>query len=169
MIQITPVGCWNSFPELGIMHNGVGADPLRTSTVQQRTIPCRADRGAGPRARRSLFRVCETKWGRDTFTISISGRVTIAQYTKDGSPAGITSLVREIAADFAKAGITAKTEPDLGTARWKKLVWNVPYSWPFGGAVGINRRSQQESPFTQACRPAHGGGGRRRTCLRPPH
>ncbi len=56
------------------------------------------------------------------------GRVTIGQHTADHSPSGITACMRDIAADFTEAGISAETLPDLGTARWKKLVWNIPYS-----------------------------------------
>jgi 2-dehydropantoate 2-reductase len=36
--------------------------------------------------------------------------------------------MQDIAGDFTKAGLTVRTAPDLATARWKKLVWNVPYS-----------------------------------------
>ncbi len=99
-----------------VMQNGIGYE----ENVAQIVGP---DRVLGV-----LCFVCVNKVGPGHLYHLDFGRVTIAQYTKDGSPAGITSLVREIAADFAKAGITAKTEPDLGTARWKKLVWNVPYS-----------------------------------------
>jgi 2-dehydropantoate 2-reductase len=72
--------------------------------------------------------ICSTKTGPGHIRHLDFGHITIAQYTKDGSPSGITPLIKDIAADFSKAGITVQTSPDLGTARWKKLVWNIPYS-----------------------------------------
>ena len=33
-----------------------------------------------------------------------------------------------IADDFTAAGISVSMDPDLHTARWKKLVWNIPYN-----------------------------------------
>jgi 2-dehydropantoate 2-reductase len=99
-----------------VMQNGIGYE----EKVAQIVGP---DRVLGV-----LCFVCVNKVGPGHVRHLDFGRVTIAQYSKDGSPAGITPLVRDIAADFTNAGITARTEPDLGAARWKKLVWNVPYS-----------------------------------------
>lgn len=56
------------------------------------------------------------------------GHVTIGQFAANGRPSGITSTIRDISADFSKAGIVSENLPDLGAARWKKLVWNIPYS-----------------------------------------
>jgi 2-dehydropantoate 2-reductase len=72
--------------------------------------------------------ICSTKTGPGRIQHLDFGHITVAQYTKDGAPSGITPLMQDIAGDFTKAGITARTVPDLATARWKKLVWNVPYS-----------------------------------------
>jgi 2-dehydropantoate 2-reductase len=72
--------------------------------------------------------ICSYKAGPGHIRHLDFGHITIGQYTKDGSPSGITPLMQDIAADFTKAGISVRTAPDLATARWKKLVWNVPYS-----------------------------------------
>jgi 2-dehydropantoate 2-reductase len=72
--------------------------------------------------------ICANKAGPGRIRHQDFGHITVAQYTKDGSPSGITAHIREIADDFTKAGISVQTSPDLGTARWKKLVWNIPYS-----------------------------------------
>lgn len=72
--------------------------------------------------------ICSNKTGPGHIRHLDFGHITVAQFTKDGSPSGITGTIREIADDFTKAGISAQTSPDLATARWKKLVWNVPYS-----------------------------------------
>jgi 2-dehydropantoate 2-reductase len=72
--------------------------------------------------------ICSNKAGPGHIRHLDFGHITVAQYTSSGTPSGITVLIQDIAADFTKAGITVATAPDLGTARWKKLVWNVPYS-----------------------------------------
>jgi 2-dehydropantoate 2-reductase len=72
--------------------------------------------------------ICTNKAGPGRIRHQDFGHITVAQYTKDGSPSGITTYIREIADDFTKAGISVQTSPDLGIARWKKLVWNIPYS-----------------------------------------
>ena len=41
---------------------------------------------------------------------------------------GITDRLRAIAADFDRAGIKTHLSDDLRTARWQKLVWNIPYN-----------------------------------------
>jgi 2-dehydropantoate 2-reductase len=84
---------------------------------------------AGPhRVLGVLCFVCSNKAGPGHIRHLDFGHITVAQYTKDGSPSGITPLIKDIAGDFTKAGISVTTAPDLATARWKKLVWNVPYS-----------------------------------------
>jgi 2-dehydropantoate 2-reductase len=72
--------------------------------------------------------VCANKAGPGRIRHLDFGHITVAQYTADGSPGGITSRVRDIAGHFTRAGFAVETAADLGTARWKKLVWNVPYS-----------------------------------------
>jgi len=72
--------------------------------------------------------ICSNKTGPGHIMHLDFGHVTVAQFTKDDTPSGITPLIKEVAADFTRAGITVHTAPDLGTARWKKLVWNIPYS-----------------------------------------
>lgn len=38
------------------------------------------------------------------------------------------SVLRQIVADFQDAGIKADLLPDLKSARWQKLVWNIPFN-----------------------------------------
>ncbi len=40
----------------------------------------------------------------------------------------ITSRMQQIAGDFENAGIPVELTEDLLLARWKKLVWNIPYN-----------------------------------------
>lgn len=54
-------------------------------------------------------------------------KIALGDYA-DYAPAGITPRMQQIAADFERAGIPIDLEPDLFLARWKKLVWNIPFN-----------------------------------------
>lgn len=56
------------------------------------------------------------------------GAVTLAEHRADGAAAGLTPAVEAVAADLAGAGIEVHPQADLVLARWKKLVWNIPYN-----------------------------------------
>jgi 2-dehydropantoate 2-reductase len=56
------------------------------------------------------------------------GRVTLGEHRADGVAAGVTPAVEAVAADLAAAGVDVQPQPDLVVARWKKLVWNIPYN-----------------------------------------
>lgn len=56
------------------------------------------------------------------------GHVKLAEYAADGRPCGVTDTMRKIGADFERTGIPVQLAEDLQTARWQKLVWNIPYN-----------------------------------------
>jgi len=56
------------------------------------------------------------------------GKITLGEYRIDQQPSGITPKLEAIAADFSQAGIPIEVLPDLLLARWKKLVWNIPFN-----------------------------------------
>jgi 2-dehydropantoate 2-reductase len=56
------------------------------------------------------------------------GTVNLAEHRADGAPAGVTDAVAAVAEDLTASGSAVVTNPDLVTARWKKLVWNIPYN-----------------------------------------
>jgi 2-dehydropantoate 2-reductase len=97
----------------------------------------------------ALCFVCSNKVGPGHIKHLDFGHITLAQYTKNGLPAGITRQVSDICADFTKAGIPVAAAPDLGTARWKKLVWNIPYN---GLSVVLNATTDllNKIPFSRA-------------------
>lgn len=41
---------------------------------------------------------------------------------------GVTDRMRQLGADFERAGIAIQLNEDLLLARWQKLVWNIPYN-----------------------------------------
>lgn len=98
------------------MQNGLGIEADVARAVPGRTI-------LG-----GLAFLCSNKLGPGHVKHLDYGDVRLAEYRADGGPAGITPAVDAVAADFRAAGIGVDLEPDLETARWKKLVWNVPYN-----------------------------------------
>ncbi|MDF7797994.1 putative 2-dehydropantoate 2-reductase [Pontiellaceae bacterium B1224] len=56
------------------------------------------------------------------------GLITLGEYRADGTAGGITPRIKKIAAQFQQAGIPIQTVEDLPLARWKKLVWNIPFN-----------------------------------------
>jgi 2-dehydropantoate 2-reductase len=72
--------------------------------------------------------LCSNKTGPGRIEHLDYGAVRVAEHRPDGGPAGLTPAVRAVAADLERAGVPAILEADLGLARWKKLVWNVPYN-----------------------------------------
>ncbi len=99
-----------------LMQNGFGAE----DTVAQ-IVPEAAVLGG-------LCFVCATRLAPGHIVHSDYGMVTLAEHTPDGSPAGETAAVRELADVFEAAGIRVSPRDDLLAARWQKLVWNMPYN-----------------------------------------
>ena len=56
------------------------------------------------------------------------GHVRLGDYRADHAPAGVTDRLRDVGADFEAAGIEAILSENLQEARWRKLVWNVPFN-----------------------------------------
>ncbi len=72
--------------------------------------------------------LCSNKVGPGHVRHLDYGAVRLAEYRADGRPAGVTSAMEAVAADFSAAGVRVDLEDDLAIARWKKLIWNVPYN-----------------------------------------
>ncbi len=70
--------------------------------------------------------VCSTKVGPGHIVHQDYGSIRLAGY-RVVKP-GPEKPAQEIAADFAAAGIVADVDVDSRTARWKKLVWNIPFN-----------------------------------------
>ena len=68
------------------------------------------------------------------------GQITLGEYASGYEPTGITDKMRQIADDFASAGLSMKLAKDLLLERWKKLVWNIPYN---GLSVILNARTDE--------------------------
>lgn len=67
-------------------------------------------------------------------------QITLGEYLPDYQPGGITERMRQITSDFERAGIPILLAEDLLLARWKKLVWNIPYN---GLSVVLNATTNE--------------------------
>ena len=72
--------------------------------------------------------LCSHKAGPGQIRHLDYGQVRLGEYSAWQRAAGLTPWVRAIADDFLRAGVPVEAEEDLVLARWKKLVWNVPYN-----------------------------------------
>lgn len=72
--------------------------------------------------------LCSNKLGPGHVHHLDYGQVEFADYTPNNTPAGITPRMRTISGDFERAGNPIVLSEDLVLARWKKLIWNVPFN-----------------------------------------
>lgn len=84
--------------------------------------------------------VCSNKVGPGHIRHIDYGVITIGQYAADDRAAGVTEQMGEIGRDLEKAGIAIELSEDLLLARWKKLVWNIPYN---GLSVVLDARTDE--------------------------
>ena len=68
------------------------------------------------------------------------GLVTLGEYQRDGQPGGNTPRLEKIVNLFRSARIPVKPIDDLHLARWKKLVWNIPFN---GLSVVLNQLTDE--------------------------
>ncbi len=76
------------------------------------------------------------------------GKVTFAAHDPTGRPAGLPAAMRGIAEDFAATGIETELLPDLVEARWRKLMWNIPFSG-LCVVLGTDTRTLVQTPATR--------------------
>ncbi|MBP0001244.1 MAG: putative 2-dehydropantoate 2-reductase [Cyanobacteria bacterium SID2] len=82
----------------------------------------------GDRVMGGMCFICSNKIGPGHIRHLDYGPIALADYTPDYTPQGITERMKSIAADFEQAGIAIRFHEDLLLARWKKLVWNIPFN-----------------------------------------
>jgi 2-dehydropantoate 2-reductase len=72
--------------------------------------------------------VCCNKVGPGTIHHLDYGHVLLGEYRADHQPAGVSAELQDIAQDLTNGGVAADVTPDLRLARWRKLVWNIPFN-----------------------------------------
>lgn len=98
------------------LQNGLGIESEIT-----RQIPNRPILGG-------LCFICSNKVGPGHIHHLDYGQVLLGAYNASDQPAGITGMMSAIAQDFSQGQIPIDLTDDLFMARWRKLVWNIPYN-----------------------------------------
>ncbi len=84
--------------------------------------------------------VCANKAGPGHIRQWDYSSIFLAEYISGYKPCEITWRMREIADDFERAGIPIELGEDLPLARWRKLVWNIPFN---GLSVVLNATTDE--------------------------
>ncbi len=84
--------------------------------------------------------ICSAKTGPGRICHQDYGRVVLGEFRPGYAPAGATAALERIVDDFSRAGIEVEPTGDLGVARWRKLVWNIPFN---GLAVVLDATTEE--------------------------
>ncbi|MDB9509625.1 putative 2-dehydropantoate 2-reductase [Kamptonema animale CS-326] len=111
-----------------VLQNGLGIEPKVAEIVGNKLVMG------------GLCFLCSNKVGAGHIRHLDYGTITLGEYSAHYQPSGISDRLREIANDFESAGIPIVISEDLLLARWKKLVWNIPYN---GLSVVLDARTDE--------------------------
>jgi 2-dehydropantoate 2-reductase len=99
-----------------VLQNGLGIEPEVAAIVGEQ------------RVMGGLCFLCSNKIAPGRIRHLDYGQITLGDYTTAYQPCGFTERLQQITADFQRAGIEIEQSADLFLARWKKLVWNIPFN-----------------------------------------
>ncbi len=99
-----------------VLQNGLGVEARVADVVG-------AERVMG-----GLCFLCSNKVGPGHIRHLDYKKIEIGEYNAEGHAKGVSDRMRAIAADFELAGIPIALAEDLVLARWKKLMWNIPFN-----------------------------------------
>ncbi|MGG6238085.1 putative 2-dehydropantoate 2-reductase [Nodosilinea sp. AN01ver1] len=72
--------------------------------------------------------ICANKVGPGAIRHLDYGSVLLGQYSRDRQPAGISPQLEAIGQDFRAGQVAVELVNDLRLARWRKLMWNIPFN-----------------------------------------
>jgi 2-dehydropantoate 2-reductase len=84
--------------------------------------------------------ICANKVGPGTLHHLDYGTLLLGQYRPDHQPAGVSDLLTALGADFQAGQVAIEVTDDLRLARWRKLMWNIPFN---GLSVVMNATTDQ--------------------------
>ena len=99
------------------LQNGLGVEPQLARLVH----PGRVVLGG-------LCFICSHRGAAGEIHHQDYGSLTIGAYGDGYQPQGVTPLLETMASHWRQADVQTFLAPDLGYARWKKLLWNVPFN-----------------------------------------
>ena len=99
-----------------VLQNGLGVEQQAAEIV-------------GPeRVMGGLCFLCSNREGPGHIRHLDYGFVTLGDFSADGRAIGVSERMRAVAGDLNSAGIRTEFAEDLVLARWRKLVWNIPFN-----------------------------------------
>lgn len=99
-----------------LIQNGIGAEAAFARAA------------AGREVMGGLAFLCAHRVGPNSVAHLDFGSLTIARHTAQETPGGLTPLMSAIQADLRVTGTGATLDDDLVRARWRKLMWNIPFN-----------------------------------------
>ena len=115
------------------LQNGLGVE----ADIVQRL---KGTTDSAPTVLGGLCFICSNKVGDGHIRHMAYGDVLLGAHNDQNQPSPHTPLMESIAADFARARLPIDLTADLPMARWKKLMWNVPYN---GLSVVLNATTEE--------------------------
>ena len=111
-----------------VLQNGLGVEEDVARIVPEATV-------LG-----GLCFVCSQKAGPGHIRHLDYGLMTLGEYAPGYGRAGVTEGLVRLAETFEHAGIAVQISDNLGEARWRKLIWNIPFN---GLTVVLNATTEQ--------------------------
>ena len=106
---------------VGTLQNGLGNEEFLASLIGEKRVLC------------GVCHVCVSR-PEPGLALNLSGgNIRFSDLT-----GGDTPRARSLATLFEKAGLTCSVAPSVGSARWYKLVWNIPFNGLSITAGGID-------------------------------
>jgi len=85
--------------------------------------------------------LCSNKVGPGRIRHLDYGRIVMGEFTSaNRPPAGVTRRLKRVADDLLAAGIDVVATGDLWQARWRKLMWNIPFN---GLSVALDASTEE--------------------------
>jgi 2-dehydropantoate 2-reductase len=108
------------------LQNGLGIETTIAESLKESTDLEAID--LTPAVLGGLCFICSNKVGAGHIQHLDYGQVLLGAHDPAHQLCPPTPLMQAIAADFIRAQVPIELTADLPMARWKKLVWNVPYN-----------------------------------------
>ena len=107
---------WCNQANIVVLQNGLGVESDVANAIKHKKI-------IG-----GLCFLCSNRIAAGQIAHLDYGMISFGRYSDNYQTAAADDDLHSLAGAFTEAGIQITLEPDLLTARWKKLVWNVPFN-----------------------------------------
>jgi 2-dehydropantoate 2-reductase len=142
-VHVAKINCYNSTKEIGACDlvliaikatSNADLVDLIPPLLYERTMLLTLQNGLGneellarhfgaERVMGGLCFICLSRTSRTTVERYDYGHITIGEFGRASQP-----RTHEIASEFHRSGIKSKVVENLALARWRKLVWNIPFN-----------------------------------------